>query len=127
MAPQRSAHPDPKNHSSVAQSVIPRSVCGRISHWLWSGWWGTGCEPVSSPSTTQPYEPDPLDCKACREWNVACDHTRPQCAHCYEQQILCFYVKPTHKPKVKATPVEVPILRPVRPPDARSRVQATTR
>lgn len=122
------AQPSPKITSSSAQSVISRNICGRISQWLWSGWWGTGCEPASNPhATRQPYQKDPLDCKACREWGVACDHTRPQCAHCYDQQILCFYVNRNEKVKRKAKPVEAPILRPVRPPDARSRVQETTR
>lgn len=122
------AQPSPKINPTSAQSVISRNVCGRVSQWLWSGWWGSGCEPAPNPhATRQPYQKDPLDCKACREWGVACDHTHPQCAHCYDQQILCFYVNPNQKVKRKAKPVEAPILRPVRPPDARSRVPETTR
>lgn len=123
----RSPRPDsvasktsPSRAQSAQSAIISSGVCGRISQWLWSGWGGTGCEPAPA----QPYQPDPLGCKACREWRVACDHTRPQCAHCYEQQILCFYVSPTAKPKRK-TAVEAPILRPVRPPDARSRQNTT--
>ncbi|KAJ5432151.1 uncharacterized protein N7458_011307 [Penicillium daleae] len=98
--------------------TISRGICARIAQWLWPGGWGPSCEPTSlntSNSGTssqqsasrpqlhiQPYASASLDCKACREWNVVCDHARPQCEHCYEQQILCFYVNPGQKPNHKA-------------------------
>lgn len=98
--------------------TISRGICTRIAQWLWPGRWGPSCEPpglgpasagigsqqsVSRPELQiQPYASASLDCKACREWNVPCDHARPQCEHCYEQQILCFYVSPSPKPKRKA-------------------------
>lgn len=98
--------------------AISRGICTRIAQWLWPGGWGPSCEspglgPASAGANSQqsasrpqlqiqPYASASLDCKACREWNVVCDHTRPQCEHCYEQQILCFYVSPSPKPKQKA-------------------------
>ena len=36
-------------------------------------------------------------CKACQAWGVTCDRQRPRCAHCLDQQILCFYVAPLPK------------------------------
>ncbi|KKK15763.1 hypothetical protein P175DRAFT_0528085 [Aspergillus ochraceoroseus IBT 24754] len=33
-------------------------------------------------------------CRACKAWGVACDLQKPQCAHCVDQQLLCFYVAP---------------------------------
>jgi hypothetical protein len=64
--------------------------------------------PAESPSHSRPVHPqlyiqpcqsDSLDCKACRELNVLCDHARPQCSQCYQQQTLCFYVSPRQRPK----------------------------
>ncbi|KAJ5102509.1 transcriptional regulator family: Fungal Specific TF [Penicillium argentinense] len=107
--------PQPSTPASAVQPVvISRGICGRLSHWLWPGWWGNSCDAPSQPSprsTRQPY-----DCKACREWHVECDHARPQCAHCYQQQLLCFYVDPAvkRKPKPKQN-TTVPTLRPVVP------------
>lgn len=98
--------------------AISRGICARIAQWLWPGGWVPSCESqglgsagsgTSSQQSAsrpqlhiQPYASASLDCKACREWNVVCDHARPQCEHCYEQQILCFYVSPSQKPKRKA-------------------------
>lgn len=83
-------------------------LCGRIAQWLWSGWRGTAFEPAS-PDLRKPYQPNPGDCKACREHRTACDHTRPQCSHCWSQQLLCFYVEPKQKKRNlhKATVSEV--------------------
>ncbi|KAL3446894.1 hypothetical protein BJX65DRAFT_308519 [Aspergillus insuetus] len=33
-------------------------------------------------------------CRACQAWGVQCDRQTPRCAHCLDQQILCFYVEP---------------------------------
>ncbi|KAJ5369698.1 uncharacterized protein N7496_005790 [Penicillium cataractarum] len=97
--------------------AISRGICGRIAQWLWPGGWGPSCEPTGLGSVgsgtssqqsasrpqlhIQPYASASLDCKACREWNVVCDHARPQCEHCYEQQILCFYVNPGQRARQK--------------------------
>lgn len=70
-------------------------LCGRISRWLWSGWRGTAFE--APPDLQKPYQLNPGDCKACREQRTACDQTRPQCSHCWSQQLLCFYVDPKQK------------------------------
>lgn len=107
--------------------AISRGICARIAQWLWPGEWGPSCESTGLGSAqcagsgtsshqsasasasalrpqlhVQPAASASLDCKACREWNVVCDHARPQCEHCYEQQILCFYVSPSQNPKRKA-------------------------
>ena len=101
----------------TSQNVLSRGICERLSDWLWPTQWGHPCEtPTPSCSTRQPY----ADCKACREWHVDCDHARPQCSHCTQEQLLCFYVDPTANPKMrkrKPKPkVPVPTLRPIVPP-----------
>ncbi|CAI7647094.1 unnamed protein product [Penicillium pancosmium] len=100
------------------QTNMPSGICGRLSHWLWPTWWGPPCEPSTTPRPTrQPYN----DCKACREWHIVCDHAKPQCSHCCQEQLLCFYVDPTAKPKIKRKPkADVPILKPIVPPSKRS-------
>lgn len=81
--------------------MAARGICGRITQWLWSNnVGGHDQNPALQTHAPQPYQSDPLGCKACREWKVACDHARPQCDHCYQQQLLCFYVKPS-PPKIK--------------------------
>lgn len=50
----------------------------------------------------QPCQSNSLDCKSCRDLDVLCDHTRPQCTHCYQQQTLCFYVSSKQRSKSKA-------------------------
>ncbi|KAL2819826.1 hypothetical protein BJX63DRAFT_428596 [Aspergillus granulosus] len=37
---------------------------------------------------------NPFPCRACQAWGVQCDRQMPRCAHCLDQQILCFYVEP---------------------------------
>ncbi|KAJ5668687.1 hypothetical protein N7462_009757 [Penicillium macrosclerotiorum] len=98
---------------SAQPAAISRGICSRLSHWLWPRRWGAPCEsvvpdsPPRSPSRPrptlhiQPYDSASLDCKGCREWNVTCDHARPQCGHCYDQQIICFYVSPKQQRKRK--------------------------
>ncbi|KAI2713937.1 transcriptional regulator family: Fungal Specific TF [Penicillium roqueforti] len=71
-------------------------LCGRVSQWLWSGWRGTAFE-GASPDLQKPYQLNHGDCKACREQHTTCDHTRPQCSHCWSQQLLCFYVDPKRR------------------------------
>jgi hypothetical protein len=100
------------------QNSMSWGICGRLSHWLRPTLWGSPCEAPTTPRPTrQPYN----DCKACREWHVVCDHAKPQCSHCCQEQILCFYIDPTAKPKIKRKPkVDVPILKPIVPPSQRS-------
>ncbi|KAL4807955.1 hypothetical protein BDV18DRAFT_136436 [Aspergillus unguis] len=51
----------------------------------------TSCiEDTSSNSETESSFP----CRACKSWGVECDRQKPRCAHCLDQQILCFYVEP---------------------------------
>lgn len=58
--------------------------------------------PVHRQFYMQPLQDNLLDCKVCRESDAFCDHSRPQCSHCYQQQTLCFYVTPGQKSKSKA-------------------------
>lgn len=82
----------------VQKAKRPRGLCGSISQWLWTGWRGTAIEGTRSPHLAQKsYQINPGDCKTCREHHITCDHARPQCSHCWSQQLLCFYVEP--KPK----------------------------
>ncbi|KAL3459412.1 hypothetical protein BJX64DRAFT_291239 [Aspergillus heterothallicus] len=37
---------------------------------------------------------NPFPCRACQARGVQCDRQTPRCAHCLDQQILCFYVEP---------------------------------
>ncbi|CRL18027.1 Fungal transcriptional regulatory protein, N-terminal [Penicillium camemberti] len=88
----------PQEHIPVDPPIYGQTkggLCGRISRWLWSGWRGTAFE--DPPDLQKPYQLNPGDCKACREQRTACDHTRPQCSHCWSQQLLCFYVDPEQK------------------------------
>jgi hypothetical protein len=118
--------PRVKTAVTAQPPAISRGICACIAQWLWpAGGWGPSCESTGlgsaqcvGPGTSsrqsasasasrpqlhiQPAASASLDCKACREWNVVCDHARPQCEHCYEQQILCFYVSPSQNPKRKA-------------------------
>lgn len=89
--PMASENSRTSNQSPI--QPISRGLCARLSQWLWPSLWG--CETARPP--TQTYT-DSLGCKACGEWHVACDHAKPQCSHCYQQQILCFYVN-TNPPK----------------------------
>ncbi|KAJ6155200.1 hypothetical protein N7470_005766 [Penicillium chermesinum] len=74
-------------------------VSGRLRQWLWPAWWGPQSKQLQA-GLCQPYLSQPGDCKACRDWGVHCDRSRPQCGHCYDEQILCFYVgQPIIKPK----------------------------
>ncbi|KAJ5160922.1 uncharacterized protein N7482_007926 [Penicillium canariense] len=115
--------PTPKHVTASLELAQPpavsRGICSRIAQWLWPDGWGHSGEPPSlfagtrsqqsasrPPLHIQSYASASLDCMACREWNVACDHSRPQCEHCYQQQILCFYVSPKQMPKRKARRVE---------------------
>ncbi|CAG8891991.1 unnamed protein product [Penicillium egyptiacum] len=96
-------------HDPPIYGQMKGTLCGRISQWLWSGWRGTAFE-AASPDLPKPYQPNPADCKACREHHTACDHTKPQCSHCWSQQLLCFYVEPIQKKRKdhrKATVSEV--------------------
>lgn len=43
-------------------------------------------------------------CRACCSCGVVCDGRRPQCSHCYHEQLLCFYVPPVRKTKRKTKP-----------------------
>ena len=54
-------------------------------------------------------------CKACQAWGVTCDRQRPRCAHCLDQQILCFYVAPLPKPVRRP---KQPASSPATPPSA---------
>ncbi|KAL2840678.1 hypothetical protein BJY01DRAFT_249898 [Aspergillus pseudoustus] len=44
--------------------------------------------------TSQDDHENPFPCRACQAWGVQCDRQTPRCAHCLDQQILCFYVEP---------------------------------
>lgn len=120
--------PKPVASQTSQTTFLSRGICDRLSHWLWPTWWGSPCElPASPRPIRQPYD----DCKACREWHVDCDHARPQCSHCCQEQLLCFYVDPTTKPKprpkIKRRPdPAVPILGPAVPPARRSPAQTQT-
>lgn len=72
---------------------------------------GTADTPRYIPSEIpheQISERENYPCKACQVWGVTCDRQRPRCAHCLDQQILCFYVAPLPKtirrPKRPASP-----------------------
>ncbi|KAE8381162.1 hypothetical protein BDV26DRAFT_255850 [Aspergillus bertholletiae] len=98
----------------------------RFSQWLWSSWFispaearPTLTEPSSCQKDRHSWSPAPcLDverreeanedterskfpCKACQSRGVACDLQRPRCAHCLDEQLLCFYVAPL--PPLRAT------------------------
>lgn len=94
-----------KSHTKPVPSTMNerRGLCTRLSQYLWPTLWGSGCDSASKHAPTPPqprrHHPDPLDCKACREHKVDCDHTRPQCGHCFQEQLLCFYVNPVTKPR----------------------------
>jgi len=100
------APPSNSTSTSAPPNKSISGVCDAISR-MWSGW--TGCDnqaATNGSASHQPYQSDPTDCKACREWHVPCDHTRPQCDHCYQQQLLCFYTNPNQpKPKPKTKKV----------------------
>ncbi|CAL5868028.1 uncharacterized protein PFLUO_LOCUS2251 [Penicillium psychrofluorescens] len=91
------------NTYTSVPAPVAQGICGHICQWLWSGWRGTAFEdpPVNhDPPRRAPNRANsPADCKACREWQVPCDQAHPQCSHCWQQQILCFYVTPKVKPK----------------------------
>lgn len=96
---------------SVKPTVSSRGIGDRLQ-WPLPRWSSRGPTQLQAQSQSrprlhiQPYPSNSLDCKACREWHVACDHSRPQCEHCYQQQILCFYVSPNQKPIRKAKRLE---------------------
>ncbi|KAF7585972.1 hypothetical protein BBP40_009763 [Aspergillus hancockii] len=98
----------------------------RFSQWLWSLWFigSTGPRPALEPPSCQkdqnsswPSEGSPdaghreqlteqpersaYPCKACQARGVACDLQKPRCAHCLDEQLLCFYVAPL--PPLRAT------------------------
>ncbi|KAB8238192.1 uncharacterized protein BDW43DRAFT_263209 [Aspergillus alliaceus] len=92
----------------------------RFSQWLWSSWFISPTEPCSAlaepPSCQKDRDsPWPLEgeesnentdlatypCKACQSRGVACDLQQPRCAHCLDEQLLCFYVAPL--PPLRAT------------------------
>lgn len=109
-----------KASNLIQSTVFSRRIGGCISQWLCTRWWGSSDEPAQlqaeclyRPQPTrpllqvQPYPSNSLDCKACREWNVNCNHSWPQCEHCYQQQILCFYVGPRQNAMRKARQSEI--------------------
>ncbi|KAL2847655.1 hypothetical protein BJX68DRAFT_268050 [Aspergillus pseudodeflectus] len=86
-----------------------------FSKWLWPSRAGRPGPPVETSATGVPrqllssdvgirsdasyqHEHDrhenPFPCRACQAWGVQCDRQTPRCAHCLDQQILCFYVEP---------------------------------
>ena len=99
----------------------------RFSQWLWSSWFISPAE--ARPALAEPLsrqkdrnfswlsEPSPdagqceeagedtkrstFPCKACESRGVACDLQQPRCAHCLDEQLLCFYVAPL--PPLRAT------------------------
>ncbi|KAB8263207.1 hypothetical protein BDV32DRAFT_3761 [Aspergillus pseudonomiae] len=99
----------------------------RFSQWLWSSWIISPAEAcpalaelpscqkdknASWPSELSPdaeqreeasedTERSTFPCKACESRGVACDLQRPRCAHCLDEQVLCFYVAPL--PPLRAT------------------------
>ncbi|KAB8069779.1 hypothetical protein BDV29DRAFT_45114 [Aspergillus leporis] len=99
----------------------------RFSQWLWSSWFiGSteerpavaelpSCQKNTSSSwpsegnpdvgqreqPTEDLERSTYPCKACQAWGVACDLQKPRCAHCLDEQLLCFYVAPL--PPLRAT------------------------
>ncbi|KAJ6114013.1 transcriptional regulator family: Fungal Specific TF [Penicillium sp. IBT 18751x] len=101
------ASPRSDNSAKSRRPIEPisRGICARLSKWLWPSLWG--CETARAPTPTYIDSPG---CKACREWHVACDHAKPQCSHCYQQQLLCFYVNPD-SPKLQHRLAAVPQLR----------------
>ncbi|KAL4925993.1 uncharacterized protein BDV17DRAFT_163680 [Aspergillus undulatus] len=78
----------------------------RLSKWLWPCRTGTPTGAVAKPSTpvdderelevsdNTPKEWNAFPCRACQTQGVKCDRLKPRCAHCLDQQILCFYVEP---------------------------------
>ncbi|KAE8356395.1 hypothetical protein BDV28DRAFT_110538 [Aspergillus coremiiformis] len=97
-----------------------RCFISRFSQWLWSSWSlrpAEACPALAEPPSCQkdenswPSESPGVSnedtqistypCKACQSWGVACDLQRPRCAHCLDEQILCFYVAPL--PPLRAT------------------------
>lgn len=99
---------DPSSRAPVSPAVLRLGICGRVFQWLLSGWRGAAFETCPAPTcsrstrrTSPPDLNDHLGCKACREWHVACDGAWPQCSHCWQQQILCFYVHPRRKSNSK--------------------------
>ncbi|KAL4902935.1 hypothetical protein BDW74DRAFT_54709 [Aspergillus multicolor] len=78
-------------NNSACQSCI----LFRLSKWLWS------CRTTPPPAVeecTKPVEDEStkssFPCRACKMSGEECDRQTPRCAHCLDQQILCFYVEP---------------------------------
>lgn len=98
---------DPLVQESSASNTVTNSCISRLSKWLWS----SRSAPSASKNTktiafrkhfTSDEVGSPsghsietaLPCRACQSWGVECDRQKPRCAHCLDQQILCFYVEP---------------------------------
>lgn len=79
-------------------------ILRRCAQWLTSTWTvssstahaalpeSAGCAPELPAAEEVARSAYP--CKACQAWGVTCDRQQPRCAHCLDQQILCFYVAP---------------------------------
>jgi hypothetical protein len=103
---------------SVQRTVISLGISRHLLRWLRPWWLGSSYEAAQAQSPSlpcpshpahdiQPHQSDSLNCKACREWKVICDRSRPQCGHCYEQQLLCFYAGSNQKPMSRAKRSEI--------------------
>ncbi|KAL4955450.1 hypothetical protein BDW69DRAFT_160752 [Aspergillus filifer] len=83
------------NASLLSESCI----IARLSKWLWSCQTNPPTECATALTPTDENAEDGIErnafpCRACQVQGVQCDRLKPRCAHCLDQQILCFYVEP---------------------------------
>ncbi|KAL4966067.1 uncharacterized protein BDV14DRAFT_171571 [Aspergillus stella-maris] len=86
--------------AAASTSSFPEScIIARLSKWLWSCrtnapiQYTTALTPTDE-NTENGIERNEFPCRACQVQGVQCDRLKPRCAHCLDQQVLCFYVEP---------------------------------
>ncbi|KAL5365865.1 hypothetical protein BJX96DRAFT_180220 [Aspergillus floccosus] len=94
---------NPAQYICLRDTMGPTCILRRCAQWLWSTWTVSSPSALSTLPESTGCAPDlPVEevarsaypCKACQAWGVTCDRQQPRCAHCLDQQILCFYVAP---------------------------------
>ncbi|KAL4800767.1 hypothetical protein BDV19DRAFT_352108 [Aspergillus venezuelensis] len=86
--------------ATASASSFPEScIIARLSKWLWSCRTNAPTEYTTAITPTDENAEDGIErnafpCRACQVQRVQCDRLKPRCAHCLDQQVLCFYVEP---------------------------------
>ncbi|KAL4946408.1 hypothetical protein BDV06DRAFT_218335 [Aspergillus oleicola] len=87
------------NATATATSLSETCIVARLSKWLWFCRKNPPTDGATALTPTDENAEDGLEknafpCRACQVQGVQCDRLKPRCAHCLDQQILCFYVEP---------------------------------